>query len=169
MNKINVARLKILTPGNHGQMLRKPGGITGRVRAGVRGVTVLFRYEVWLHGKKQDYALGSWPKKTLTEIRAEHYRIRTLIANGIDPKEATKALLIEQQNVFKNALHLATQAHVNKLLTVQELFHVWLRDGVARQDNNKELARLFAKDVLPVIGQVPISDLGEQHILAMLR
>ena len=65
MNKINVARLKILTPGNHGQMLRKPGGITGRVRAGVRGVTVLFRYEVWLHGKKQDYALGSWPKKTL--------------------------------------------------------------------------------------------------------
>ena len=47
-------------------------------------------------------------KKTLTEIRAEHYRIRTLIANGIDPKEATKALLIEQQNVFKNALHLAT-------------------------------------------------------------
>lgn len=52
---------------------------------------------------------------------------------------------------------------------MQELFHVWLRDGVARQDNNKELARLFAKDVLPVIGQVPISDLGEQHILAMLR
>ena len=169
MNKINVARLKILTPGNHGQMLREPGGITGRVRAGVRGVTVLFRYEVWLHGKKQDYALGSWPKKTLTEIRAEHYRIRTLIANGIDPKEATKALLIEQQNVFKNALHLATQAHVNKLLTVQELFHVWFRDGVARQDNNKELARLFAKDVLPVIGQVPISDLNEQHILTMLR
>lgn len=59
MSKINVKELKSLTEEDHGNTLRETGGLVGRVRSGVNGVTVIFRYEIWLHGKKRDYALGS--------------------------------------------------------------------------------------------------------------
>ena len=45
----------------------------------------------------------------------------------------------------------------------------WLKDGVARQDDNAELIRSFTKDVLPSIGKKPLRALTEKDILAMLR
>ena len=54
-------------------------------------------------------------------------------------------------------------------LTVTDLFKEWIKDGVARQDGNEELKRSFDKDVLPIIGDKPLSTLAERDILAVLR
>lgn len=56
-----------------------------------------------------------------------------------------------------------------KNITVRDLFEAWINDGVARQDDNKELKRLFAKDILPVIGNIPLRILNDRDILNMLR
>lgn len=40
---------------------------------------------------------------------------------------------------------------------------------MARQDGNEELKRSFDKDVLPIIGDMPLSTLAERDILAVLR
>tara|TARA_Y100001970_G_scaffold209679_1_gene255659 strand:+ start:4948 stop:5154 length:207 start_codon:yes stop_codon:yes gene_type:complete len=63
--KITAKQLEALTTTDDGKTLREDGGLVGKVRAGVRGITVLFRYEFKLDGKKGDHRLGSWPKKSL--------------------------------------------------------------------------------------------------------
>lgn len=168
MSKISNIELKNLTAADDGTILREPGNIVGRVRAGVKGVTVAFRYETKLNGKKRDFALGTWPKKELASIRDERDRIRVLVADGIDPTAAKKAERIKKQKEIEETIRQAEQERVDSL-TVKDLFDVWIVDGVARQDDNAELKRSFAKDVIPTIGKKPLRDLMDTDILAMLR
>ncbi|MEW3655125.1 Arm DNA-binding domain-containing protein, partial [Pseudomonas aeruginosa] len=90
-------------------------GLVAKVRAGVRGVTVLFRYEFKLDGVKRDHRLGSWPKKSLAQIRAERDEVKATVTKGIDPTAARKAAKIEAQA----AVAATRQAAENK--TVADL------------------------------------------------
>src|SRR5699024_4292792 len=45
----------------------------------------------------------------------------------------------------------------------------WIADGVNRKNDNYELRRVFNKDVLPVIGKVPVRQLSEIDVLKVLR
>jgi len=90
-SKITAKELEALTSTDDGRTLREDGGLTGRVLAGVRGITILFRYEFKLNGAKHDHRLGSWPKTSLAEIRAARDRIRVTVSEGIDPTAAKKA------------------------------------------------------------------------------
>lgn len=168
MSRITVKELEGLGTDDDGTTLREPGGLTGRVRVGVRGITVLFRYEFKLQGRKRDHRLGSWPKKSLADIRAERDRIRALVADGIDPGAAKKAERIQKQKKIEETIRQAEQERI-KNLTFQDLFDTWVVDGVARQDGNAELRRLFEKDVLPVIGKKALRELADKDILNMLR
>ena len=57
MAKITVKQLEALTAADDGKVLRDDGGLVGRVRAGARGVTVAFRFEFKLDGRKRDCVL----------------------------------------------------------------------------------------------------------------
>ncbi|MDF3174566.1 tyrosine-type recombinase/integrase [Pseudomonas sp. ER28] len=168
MAKLTAKQLEALTSADNGKTLREDGGLVAKVRAGVRGVTVLFRYEFKLNGTKRDHRLGSWPKKSLAEIRAERDEVRATVTKGIDPSTARKAAKIEAQAAIAATIAEAErQAAENK--TVAELFEEWMHDGVSRQDGNAELRRSFTKDVLPLIGKKPLHDLTEKDLLAVLR
>lgn len=168
MAKLTAKQLDALTSADDGRILREDGGLVARVRAGVRGVTVQFRYEFKQDGLKRDQSLGSWPKKSLAQIRAERDEVRATAAKGIDPTAARKAAKIEAQ-----AAVAATIAEAERLAaenkTVADLFNEWIRDGVSRQDGNAELIRSFKKDVLPLIGKKPLRNLNEKDLLAVLR
>lgn len=168
MSRLTVKELEALGTSDDGRTLRESGGIVGRVRAGVRGITVWFRYDTKLNGKKRDYSLGTWPKKTLADIRAERDRVRALVADGIDPNAAKKAERIRKQTEIEETIRQAEQDRIQSL-TVQDLFDAWVSDGVARQDGNAEIHRLFNKDILPVIGKKQLTELTDRHILSMLR
>lgn len=168
MNKLTTKELEALTATDDGRVLRETGGLTGKVRAGVRGITVLFRYEFKLDGQKRDYRLGSWPKKSLANIRAERDRIRVVVADGIDPNAAKKAERIKAQRAIEETIRQAEQERIENQ-TVKDLFDFWIADGVARMDGNAELKRLFGKDVLPIIGKKPLCNLTDKDVLAMLR
>jgi integrase len=166
--KLTAKQLEALTSADNGKTLREDGGLVAKVRAGVRGVTVLFRYEFKLNGTKRDHRLGSWPKKSLAQIRAERDEVRATVTKGIDPSTARKAAKIEAQAAIAATIAEAErQAAENK--TVAELFEEWMHDGVSRQDGNAELRRSFTKDVLPLIGKKPLRDLTEKDLLAVLR
>jgi len=85
-------QLAALTEADDGRIFREDGGLVARVRAGVRGVTVQFRYEFKLDGSKRDQSLGSWPKKSLAEIRAERDKVKATAAKGVDPVAADRKL-----------------------------------------------------------------------------
>lgn len=168
MAKLTVKQLEALTDADDGKTLREDGGLVAKVRAGVRGVTALFRYEFKLDGVKRDHRLGSWPKKSLAQIRTERDVLRTTTSKGINPTAARKAAKIEAQAAVDATIAQAErQAAENK--TVADLFEEWLHDGVSRQDGNAELRRSFNKDVLPVIGEKPLRNLTEKDLLAVLR
>ena len=168
MAKLTVRQLESLTEADDGKTLREDGGIVGKVRAGVRGITVLFRYEFKLDGRKHDHRLGSWPKKSLAELRAERDVAKTKVAKGIDPTKANKAAKIEVQAAIAATIAEAERQATDNL-TVADLFAEWLKDGVARQDGNAELTRTFNKDVLPKIGKKKIRELSERDLLSVLR
>lgn len=168
MAKITAKQLEALTPLDDGKTLREEGGLTAKVRAGVRGVTVLFRYEFKMGGAKRDHRLGSWPKKSLAQIRAERDEVRASVTKGIEPAAARKAAKIEAQAAVAATIAEAErQAAENK--TVTDLFEEWVREGVSRQDGNAELRRSFSKDVLPAIGDKPLRTLNEKDLLTVLR
>ena len=168
MGRITKLELDNLTPADDGRILREDGGLVGKVRAGTRGITVLFRYDFWLNGKKHDFRLGSWPKKSLADIRKARDAVKPDIQRGIDPGTAKKAERIQAQQEAAEIIRQAEQDQVDSR-TVQDLFDLWIADGVARKDGNAELRRLFAKDVLPAIGGKELRALSEDDIRAMLR
>jgi len=168
MAKLTAKQLEALTTADDGRTLREDGGLVAKVRAGVRGVTVQFRYEFKQDGMKRDQSLGSWPKKSLAQIRAERDEVKAIAAKGIDPTAARKAAKIEAQAAIAATIAEAgRQAAENK--TVADLFEEWMRDGVSRQDGNAELRRSFTKDVLPLIGKKPLRTLTEKDLLNVLR
>lgn len=166
--KITVKELEALAATDDGRTLREEGGLVGKVRAGVHGVTVLFRYEYKLNGQKRDHRLGSWPKRSLADIRAERDQIRITARKGIDPTAAKKAERIRAQKAVEETIRQNERERIERL-TVSDLFDGWIVDGVARKDGNKELRRVFSKDVLPAIGHIELRKLGESDIRAMLR
>lgn len=168
MARVTVKMLEAFTPTEHGKVFRENGGLVGKVRAGVKGVTVLFRYEFSLGGKKNDYALGSWPKSTLADIRAKRDQARVSVAQGVDPGAANKAARIEAKAAIASTI--AQEAlEASESLTVADMFTAWVRDGVSRKDDNLELKRRFEKDVLPAIGKTVVKELTEADLLTLLR
>lgn len=166
--KLTIKQLEALTAADNGKTLREEGGIVGKVRVGVRRITVQFRYEFKLAGTKRDYRLGTWPKKSLASIRAERETVKVSVSNQIDPTEARKAARINAQAAVAATIAAAErQAAENK--TVSDLFEAWVCDGVSRQDGNAELRRSFSKDVLPIIGGKPVRELTERDLLLVLR
>jgi integrase len=168
VTKLTAKQLEALTSADDGKTLREDGGLVAKVRAGVHRVTVLFRYEFKLDGTKRDHRLGSWPKKSLAQIRAQRDEVRATVNKGINPATARKAAKIEAQAAIAATIAEAErQAAENK--TVADLFEEWMHDGVFRQDGNTELRRSFTKDVLPLIGEKPLRNLTEKDLLAVLR
>ncbi len=168
MARLTVKQLEALTSADDGRILREDGGLVARVRAGVRGVTVQFRYEFKQDGFKRDQSLGSWPKKSLAQIRADRDEVKATAAKGIDPTAARKAAKIEAQAAVAATIAEA-ERHAAENKTVGDLFDEWIRDGVSRQDGNAELIRSFKKDVLPLIGRKPLRNLSEKDLLSVLR
>ncbi|WP_404418816.1 tyrosine-type recombinase/integrase [Marinospirillum sp.] len=168
MGKITAKRLEALSDKNDGDVLREDGGLVGKVRVGKRGITVLFRYEFKLDGRKHDHRLGSWPKRSLAEIRAERDTLRVSVSKGLDPAKARRAEKVEAKAAIEATL-AKEKEETKENLTISDLFEEWLRDGVARQDGNAELRRSFNKDVLSAIGNKPLRELTHQDILAVLR
>lgn len=168
MAKLTIKQLESFTAEDHGKVFREDGGLVAEVRAGVRGVTVQFSYEFKLDGSRTRKRLGSWPKKSLAQIRAERDEARALVTKGLHPTLAAKAARIEAQTAIATTIAKAErEAAENK--TVADLFDEWIRDGVSRQDGNAELIRSFKKDVLPLIGKKPLRSLTEKDLLAVLR
>lgn len=168
MAKLTAKQLEALSPSDDGKIMREDGGLVARVRAGVRGVTVLFRYEYKLEGVKRDQSLGSWPKKSLAQIRAERDEVKAITSKGVDPSAARKAAKIEAKAAIAATIAKAELEDAENK-TVSDLFDEWIQDGVARQDGNAELVRSFKKDVLPLIGKKPLRNLTEKDLLAVLR
>ena len=98
---------------------------------------------------------------SLVDAKAKNTEIQSLARNGIDfqiqkeEKEAEKKL----------------QADINRVknLTFNDLYDVWIIDGVNRVDGNEQLIRTFKLHILPSVGITPLKDLSDTHLTNLYK
>jgi integrase len=113
----------------------------------------LWRFKYRFADKEKLLALGSYPEISLSEARKQREEARRLLANGTDPGEAKKAAREADKerraNTFKK---LALEWHERQV------------DHLAER-TRKMIMRRLRRDVFPVIGDTPLSDLTSRLIL----
>lgn len=168
MAKLTVKQLEAITADRKGETIRDEGGLLGKVASRTNGIAIPFYYRFRWDGKSRDYACGTWPKKSLSDIRQERDRARQQLSEGINPVDAKKAMKIGAQAKIESIITEQKRKQTEDL-TVADLYADWIRDGVARQDGNAALRRSFEKDVIPRIGKKHLRDLADKDILDLLR
>ena len=144
------------------KMIADGNGLYLRVRPGDAPKVWLFRYT--LDGKTRKMQLGTFPLLTLAGARDEAAKLAALTRQGIDPvaeREAAAAALEAERKAAAAAL----EAETARRITVAQLFERWASvDLVRRKDEGAEVRRMFAKDVLPLIGTLPVEDVRKGHV-----
>ena len=116
-----------------------------------------FRY-YWMKEPKR-MSLGTYPEVSLREARALRDEARALVAKDINPrlhrKQKRAAVKLAGENTF--------EAIYKKWLAHREL---GLKKG--RQTTLSILPRVFAKDVLPLLGKRSIYDIKRPDLLEMI-
>jgi len=109
------------------------------------------------NGKEGQLAFGAYPEVTLAEAREKRDIAKKQKSNGIDPAQAKR--IEKQEKAASNANTfeaVAREWHANKLESWQP--------GTARN-----LLHRLEKDVFPLIGKFPISEIKAPVMLDVLR
>ena len=167
---LTVLFLDSLGPDDIGKRIKDKHSLYGVVKAKGDGVSVLFRWRYRCNGKFQDFTCGTWPNKSLSQIRKTCEGARFSLAQGKDPNEGKR---IERLQEKANQAEAIAQANARIVqaeamqarMTVNDLFERWATvELIRRKDGGKEIRRMFQKDVLPVIGALAVEDVRKGHI-----
>jgi integrase len=117
-----------------------------------------FRF-YWL-GRQVRISLGSYPEVSLKNARLARDQARALVAQGIDPRAIRREERLAACEAVENsfaAVFLAWRTF--KAVTLQ----------AGRQSTLSQIDRIFAKDVTPWLGKLPIVEVTRQHLVELLR
>ncbi|MBN2791936.1 MAG: integrase arm-type DNA-binding domain-containing protein [Desulfuromonadales bacterium] len=113
----------------------------------------LWRFKYRFADKEKLLAIGPYPEISLSDARLRREEARRLLANGADPGEVKKAVKEAEKeqraNTFKK---LAMEWHERQV------------DHLAER-TRKMIMRRLKRDVFPVIGDTPLTDLTSRLIL----
>lgn len=98
---------------------------------------------------------------TLNDARAARDAARVLVAQGIDPRESKR--LAQQEAIEAQRARLA---ELDSRRSVKQAFDQWMKLYVAqhRKDGGDAVRAMFDRDVLPVLGDMPLEALRRGHI-----
>lgn len=157
-----------------GDVLREANGITGTVRVTTGGISIDWVWRYRSEGKVKELRLGSWPKKTMPQIRQVRDEAAILLRGGRDPAaerqaERLKAKAEQEAAIVEQKVRLATIEAQKRRMTVSDLFWKWHKLELSgRKDKGAETERSFQKDVLPKIGDMAAEDVRRNTIAKVL-
>jgi integrase len=151
-----------------GDILNDSGGLSGEVRVNSGRVSIVFRYAFKWQGKVAWHYCGTYPTVDMAIIRAERDKARNLVKSGVDPRAHKVALKIEAQAAIQEVIRAEEQKRT-ETLTFNELYAVWIKDGVNRSDGNKYIRQSFGKHSIPVLGNIELRHLTENHLRDVYR
>ena len=136
------------------------------IRVSTSGIkTWLVRYVV--DGVQKQYRLSK-PFGTsgdgfmsLAEAKAFNANVQSLARDGIDYQTQQ----IEQKQIKVDV----AEQFKNEASTFNDLYLIWLRDGVNRSDGNKYISQSFSKHAIPVLGSIEVRKLTEHHLRKVYR
>lgn len=110
-------------------------------------------------GKRDRMSFGGYPALSLKEARELRDEARTLLAKGVNPHTDRKRK--------RHAIVLAGE-HTFKAVYEQWLAHRKLSLEEGRQTSLEQIARVFKKDVFPVLRHLTIYDITRAHLLDII-
>ncbi len=158
----------------HGETLKDYGSLYGEVRY-KSDLSIRFRTQFKLGGKRAWHYCGTYPTSDISAIRAERDRARDLVKAGIDPRTEKQASKIEAQAAVMAVITAEAQrieearALDMQALPVSALYAAWIKDGVSRTDGNKYIMQSFSKHAIPVLGNIEVRHLSEHHLRDLYR
>ncbi|MDO9068304.1 MAG: tyrosine-type recombinase/integrase [Deltaproteobacteria bacterium] len=117
----------------------------------------LWRYKYRFGGKEKSLSLGAYPELALASARVLHFEARQQLNQGIDPsavKQGAKARLQQSVENSFNAIYQEWQES---------------RVGVIQQAQIDKSRSRIEKDVLPWLGNKPVSEITASDVLTVLR
>jgi integrase len=194
--------LERLNESDVGRRLTDAAGLTGWVRIEprpIRRVVVDFAVKVGEPGRQRELRIGTWPDRTLAEIRLNAERVRSNEESGVPaapmaaaralaqspaqsvtsvPAKPTPAWLAaraenrDPATLSPGPLFEAAAAPVRTRTqpTVADVVDQWLRDALARRkDAGESVRRSMNKDVVPILGAVPANAVRRGQVVAVLE
>lgn len=147
------------------QFVSDGGGLYLRVTPAGSKLWV-YRYKN-TEGKTRWLDMGIYPAKTLVEVRAEAAQLKLQRRDGVDPVDERHRQEEKKRDAERE--EAARLAAASARMTVRELFDKWmLLEITKRADKGAEIRRMFEKDVLPAIGEMPIEDVRKGHVAAIV-
>jgi len=133
-----------------------------RLNATSAGKSWIFRYKNF-EGKIKQLKLGMYPTMPLAEAREKVADYKQMRRDGIDPKQ-------DRQKKIEEAIEAANQAkweeHKQAYL-VRDMVEHYLDEHIEKNRNykgGKEVRRVFERDALSTLGQIPAAELRRSHI-----
>lgn len=108
-------------------------------------------------GKSTEVSLGLWPDVSLADARTEHKSYLSLLAKGIDPKALEQEA--QQQRHFLQE---------SRFCVVAEKWHK-TKKGKVSEKHYAQIWSSLENNVLPAIGDVPVSELKAPVLIAALH
>lgn len=168
-NKWTIKELAAAKPEWKGDTLSDTDGLSGDVRlASNDNVSIAFRYGFKWQGKKAWHYCGAYPANDMTAIREERDKARALVKAGIDPRANKKVVKIEAQAAIVEVIRADEQKRT-EALSFNDLYKVWIKDGVNRSDGNKYITQSLSKHAIPVLGNIEVRHLTENHLRDVYR
>lgn len=188
--KLTVTKIEKHKPTKNDELLTDGNGLYIRFRTGQAGnVTRIWMYTYKVGTRSVYMTLGDYgaslpefeatiwnlasgSKLTLENVRRIAVELTDWRKRRLDPKEFLESeidRLAAEAKAKTEAEALHKKQNQTENLTVQDLFDVWLGDGVRRKDGNAELLRSFRADVLPEIGLKAVKSVSEHDIRGVLR
>jgi len=159
INRIKPLAFKHLKPTEKEQLIPDGGNLYVRVRAITDGGAVSFRFFYRFEGKQKWLTLKA---DDLPAARKERDAYTQMLKGGLDPN-----LEIKLKDERAKQQQLDEQAAITKLkarVTVRDLFSRWNDTDLLTRKDRQEIARMFNKDVLPVLGDLFVEDVRKGHI-----
>ncbi|HOY87911.1 MAG TPA: tyrosine-type recombinase/integrase [Methylotenera sp.] len=104
----------------------------------------------------------------LADAKALNANIQSLARKGID----YKIQLSDQKQTelqLKQAVKEKEKLDTENNLTFQDLYAIWIKDGVSRADKNAYIVHTFKKYALPAFGKIQVRTLTEHHLRKLYR
>ena len=153
---LSAAAVQKAKPAGHDYSLSDGHGLTLSVRATGKKIW-RFRYQRPGSGTRTNITLGHYPALTLAAARTLHDEYITLLAQGIDPKRQSQ-LEAERQclNTERLFINVAKKWHKLKKSTVSA-------------EHAQEIWSSLEKNLFPLIGEMPVSELKAPQLIAALE
>jgi integrase len=166
-SKWTIKELAAIKPEWKGDTLSDGEGLSGDVRFS-GSVSIHFRYAFKWADKVAWHYCGSYPANDMTSIRDERNKARDLVKAGIDPRANKKVVKIEAQAAIVEIIRADEQKRT-EALTFNDLYTAWIKDGVNRSDGNKYITQSLGKHAIPVLGDIEVRHLTENHLRDVYR